>query len=143
MPRLKSFNKKHPIVKTHWLKTKGRVIYYQVVGRLYSGGGGRIFFFFFFFCDVLEGLKIKLPWAGGGSYISSGIWGGGVRCVPLVFAFIKSQSFWLPRPPISQMMLPTISNIQNKKRLQNKLMYCGVTMYPKTLAFYLFIVRFR
>ena len=124
---------------------KGRVIYYQVGGRLYSVGGGGVGIFF---GDVLGGgVKIKIPWGRGGSYISSGIWEG-VRCVPLVFAFIKS--FWgakpppPPRPPISQMILPTISNIQNKNRLQNKLMYCGVTMmYPKTLAFYFFIVRFR
>ena len=33
---------------------------------------------------------------GGGSYISLSIWwgGGGVRCVPLDFAFIESQSFF-------------------------------------------------
>ena len=36
---------------------------------------------------------------GGGSCISSGI--GGLRCVPLVFLFIKIHSF--PDPPISQL----------------------------------------
>ena len=56
-------------------------------GRLYSGGGVGIFL-----GDVLGGGENKNPLGQGGSYISSGIWG--VRCVPLVFAFIKSQSFW-------------------------------------------------
>ena len=113
-------------------------------------GGGAVIFrggSEFFFGDVLGGLKIKIPWGRGGGHIfHQEFGGGGVRCVPLVFAFIKSQSFLgakPPRPPISQMILPTISNIQNKKRLQNKLMYCGVKMYPKTLPFYVFIVRFR
>ena len=43
--------------------------------RLYSGGGGRRYFF----GDVLgEGVENKNPFGqGGGSYILSGIWGGG------------------------------------------------------------------
>ena len=64
------------------------------MGRLYSGGGGRKRF-----GDVLGELKIKslLSRGGGASYIASGIFfflGGGVRCVPLVFASIQS-----PDPP--------------------------------------------
>ena len=64
-------------------------------GRLYSGGVG------IFFCDVLGGeVEKKMTY-------SSGIGGGGgVRCVSLVFLFIKSHSFWgapLPRPPIDQL----------------------------------------
>ena len=43
-------------------------------------------------------MKIKIPWGRGGSYILSG-WGGGVRCVPSVFAFIQSQSFWAGQAP--------------------------------------------
>ena len=70
-------------------------------GRLYSGGVGN------FFGDVLGGgeLKIlKMTYGQGGSCISSGI--GRVRCVPLVFLFIKSHSFWgrsTPDPPTSQL----------------------------------------
>ena len=71
---------------------KGRVIYYQVGGRLHSGGGVGIFF-----GDVLGGLKIKIPWGRGGHIFHQVF--GGVRCVPLVFAFIKSQSFWGAKPP--------------------------------------------
>ena len=62
-----------------------------------------------FLGDVLGGLKIKIPWGRGGGHIFHQEFGG-VRCVPLVFAFIKSQNFH--RPPISQMILPTISNYQ-------------------------------
>ena len=82
---------------------------------------------------------------GGGHTFHQEFGGGG----PDVFHWfllslkVKASGGPSPRPPMSQMLLPTISNIQNEKRLQNKLMYCGVTMYPKTLAFYLFIVRFR
>ena len=82
--------------------SKGRVIYYQVGGgRLYSGGGRN----FFGWCT--GGFENKNPLGQG----------GGVRYVPLVFAFIKSQSFRgakPPRPPISKMILPTISNIKKK-----------------------------
>ena len=54
-----------------------------------------------FFLVMYWGLKIKSPW--------------GREAKP-------------PRPPISQIILPTISNIQKKKKkkgLQNKSMYCG------------------
>ena len=45
-----------------------------------------------FFRDVLGGVENIMTYRqGGGSCISSGI--GGVRCVPLVFLFIKSHSF--------------------------------------------------
>ena len=76
-------------------------------GRLYSGGGGSEFFF----GDVLGGGENKKP-LGQGGHIFHQVFGG-VRCVPLVFAFIKNQSP-PPPPPISQMILPTISNIQKK-----------------------------
>ena len=42
-----------------------------------GGGGGYIRGVGIFFGGVLGGLKIKIPWGRGGSYISSGIWGGG------------------------------------------------------------------
>ena len=61
-------------------------------GRLYSGGGvGN------FFGDVLGGLKIKWPMGRGVMYFVR--YGGGVRCVLLVFLFIKSHSFWGAQPP--------------------------------------------
>ena len=71
--------------------SKGRVIYYQVGGgkRLYSGGGVGIFFFLVMYWG---GVKIKIPWDGGGHIFHQVF--GGVRCVSLLFAFIKSQSFW-------------------------------------------------
>ena len=103
-----------------------------------QGGGVRIFF-----GDVLGGLKIKIPWGRGGGHIFHQEFGGSDVFHWFLLSLKVKASGGPPRPPISQMILPTISNIQNKKRLQNKLMYCGVTMYPKTLAFYLFIVRFR
>ena len=59
---------------------KGRVIYYQVGGRLYSGGVG-----FFFFGDVLWGGENKNPLGQGGSYISSGIWGGQMCSIGFCF----------------------------------------------------------
>ena len=110
-------------------------------GGLYSGGGAE-----FFMVIYWGGVGNKNPLGQGGSYISSGIWGGGSDVLHWFLLSLKVKASGgpsPPRPPISQMKLPTTSNIQNKKRLQNKLMYCGVTMYPKTLAFYLFIVRFR
>ena len=62
-------------------------------GRLYSGGVGN------FFGDVLGGgLKIKWP-MGRGGHVFRQVLGGGVRCVPLVFLFIKSHSFWGAVPP--------------------------------------------
>ena len=62
-------------------------------GRLYSGGAGRKFFWW---CTV--GVENKITYGQGGSCISSGI--GGLRCVPLVFLFIKSHSFWGAAPPV-------------------------------------------
>ena len=64
-------------------------------GRLYSGGESEIFLVMYW-----GGGENKITYGQGGSCISSGI--GGVRCVPLVFLFIKSHSFWgaaPPRPP--------------------------------------------
>ena len=57
---------------------------------LYSGGSD------FFFDDVLGGgVENKNPLGQGGGHIFHQVFGGGgVRCVPLVFAFIKSQGFW-------------------------------------------------
>ena len=77
---------------------KGRVIYYQLGGPVIFRGGRN----FFLWCT--GGVEKKMSYGQGGSCISSGI--GGVRCVPLVFHFIKSHSFWgalPPRPPIDQL----------------------------------------
>ena len=65
-------------------------------GRLYSGGAvGN------FFGDVLGGgveNKMTYGQGGGGVMYFGQYWGRGVRCVPLVFLFIKR-----PPPPISQL----------------------------------------
>ena len=70
-------------------------------GVIFKGGGvGNNF------DDVLGhgGVENKMTYGqegGGGSCISSSM-GGGVRCVPLVFLFIKSHNFLgalSPRPP--------------------------------------------
>ena len=66
-------------------------------GGLYSGGGRK------FLGDVLGGVENKMTHGQGRSCILSGIGGGGVRCVPLVFLFNKSHSFWGGYPPISQL----------------------------------------
>ena len=91
-----------------------------VIGRSHllpgeEGGGGSGYF------QGGRNLFLVMYRVVGASYISLGffLWGGGegVRCVPLVFAFIQSQSFLSgrgggpPRPSISQMILPRISNI--------------------------------
>ena len=90
-------------------------------GRLYSAGVRNFF--------LGAGLKIKSPrgcgvvyfirhlrvcvCVEGGGLGVGGVGGGGVRCVPLVFVFIKSHSFWgasppKTTPPRSQLILPTI-----------------------------------
>ena len=59
-------------------------------GGYIKGGGAELFLVMYW-----GGLKIKSPWGRGGGHIFHQVFGGGgVRCVPLVFAFIKSQSFW-------------------------------------------------
>ena len=61
-----------------------------------QGGGGWIFFF----GDVLGGgVENKNPLGQGGHIFRQEFGGGGVKCVPLVFAFIKSQSFLGAKPP--------------------------------------------
>ena len=55
------------------VNNKGRVIYYQVrVAGYIQGGGGRNFFLVMYW----GGVENKNPLGQGGSYISSGIWGG-------------------------------------------------------------------
>ena len=58
-----------------------------------GGGGGYIQGSRKFFWWCTGGIENKMTYGQGGSCISSGI--GGVRCVPLVFLFIKSHSFWV------------------------------------------------
>ena len=76
-----------------------RELVYIIIGRshLLPGGGEGVIFRgvgFFFFGDV-QGV------GAGASYISLGFFvcvrggGGGVRCVPLVFTLIQSQSLLL------------------------------------------------
>ena len=76
------------------------------------GGGGAVIFrggVGNFFGDVLGGLKIKWP-MGRGGHVFRQVWGRGVRCVPLVFLFIKSHSFWGAQTPlISQLYNATVS----------------------------------
>ena len=88
---------------------------------------------------------------GGGAYISSGILcvcgGGGcrVRCVPLVFAFIKSQSFWGGQAP--QTPTDAANNIKYSKvikRLQNN--SCKKKSRPFTFSLCAFdntVVKYR
>ena len=85
-----------------------------------GGGGGAVIFRggrkLFWWCT--GGVENKKPLGKlGVSYISSGIGGGGgVRCVPLVFAFIKSHSFWgalpPPPPPTPHVQTDTANNMQ-------------------------------
>ena len=88
-------------------RPKGGVIYYQLGGGRYIQGGRN------FFVDALGGgSENKMALGQGGSCISSGIWGGGVRCVPLVLHFIKSHSFWglcPPDPPLSHLYTVILS----------------------------------
>ena len=84
-------------------------------GRLYSGGGSKFFLVMYWGGGVV---KIKSPSGRGEDHIFHHVFGGGgAGSVPLVFAFTKSQSFWVAKPPISQMILPTISNIQINKKV--------------------------
>ena len=95
-------------------------------GRLYSRGVG------IFFGDVLGGgVKIKIPWGRGVKYFIRYLEGGGGGGSDVLHWFllslkVKASGFQAPRPSISKMMLPTISNIKNKKKVANKLMYCTV-----------------
>ena len=84
------------VVRECPVEYKGRVIYYQLGGPVIFRVGVRIFF-----GDVLGGLKIKWPRGRGGGHVFRQVFGGGggVRCVPLVFHFIKSHSFWGAKPP--------------------------------------------
>ena len=71
------------------------------------------------------GVKIKSPWGRRGSYSSSGIGGGGGQSDVFHWFLLslKVKASWgegggkPPRPPISQMILPTISNIQTNKKV--------------------------
>ena len=65
-------------------------------GYIHGGGGGESEYFLVMFWR--GGVKIKIPWSRGVKYFIRYLEGGGVRCAPLVFAFIKSQSFWGPSP---------------------------------------------
>ena len=67
---------------------KGRVIYYHLVGgSIFRGGSKNVLVMYW-------GVKNKMTYGQGvGSCISSGIGEGRVRCVPLVFLFIKSHTF--------------------------------------------------
>ena len=78
------------------------------------------------FLVMYWGVENKKPLGHGGHTFHQVF--EGVRCVPLDFAFIKSQSFWGPSPPDPPPHIPndTANNIKysknkkNKKRLQNK-----------------------
>ena len=68
-----------------------------------QGGGGRKFFWW---CTG-GGVENKMTHGQGGGHVFCQVLGG-VRCVLLVFLFIKSHSFWgaqprPPPPPISQL----------------------------------------
>ena len=87
-----------PLVLFAPFSSKGRVIYYQLGVRLYSGGGRK----FFWWCT--GGVENKMTYGQGGHVFRQVLWGGGGSDVFhwsfFSLKFIASGGAAPPRPPL-------------------------------------------
>ena len=68
---------------------------------IFRGGGSECFLVMYW-----GGGENKMTYGQGGGHVFRQVLGGGVRCVPLVFLFIKSHSSWGAQTPVPPPLYP-------------------------------------